>query len=131
MKKVQAANPITPAIQKELDGLQADIDAENADIKATNDAYWTSAEGQAKLAKMNKEDIVLVNDTGGDFGICFGQGAWDVLKPGETHKVDCSFDPIYRGYKQQGVENLKKGEKIFEPNGNNCGAKINISSLIK
>lgn len=130
IRTVQDENPYSDEVTNKLAELSADDDALTEDINNRNNEYWASEEGQRKLKEMALESIVLVNDTGAPFGICYGSGGYRTLEPGETYETDCTNGTVYRGYKQTTVINLKQGEKIFEPNGTNCGARINISSLL-
>ncbi|GAB5416560.1 MAG: hypothetical protein Crog4KO_34020 [Crocinitomicaceae bacterium] len=110
--------------------LQAQLDKE-AGIAERNEEFWQSDLGQRKLEEMQRAEIILVNDTGSDVGIYYGSGASKVLKPGDEHGVRCSemIGSVYHGLTRSGTSQLDQGELLYQSDGTNCGARINISSL--
>lgn len=131
MREIQKANPYSSEVKKELEGLAADRVAYDEDVQATNNAYWTSEEGQRKLAEMNKEDITIYNDTQVEFLFCYGSGVSVFLEPGKSHKVSCTGGTITRGTRiPNNNSNLKDtGEVILKRDGSGCGKMLNASGL--
>lgn len=132
MQKVQAANPLNETNQTEADAMKFAVDSTLITYKQANDKYWSSEEGQKKLAQMKKPRVILTNDTGADLGICHGQGVSTILKPGERKDFSCNDGKIYKGEVVPNSVNLKRTDKVLlDLNGTNCGAKINASTLLK
>jgi hypothetical protein len=131
MRKVQAENPYSSEVTGKLAELLADDDALTDDINKRNNEYWASEEGQRKLNEMQTPMITLVNDTGHDVGIYYGSGASKTLKPGEEHTTRCQdfLGDVHHGIARSGSSQLDQGELLFDADGTNCGATINISSL--
>ena len=79
---------------------------------------------------MRKAKVTLVNDTGADFLICYGQGVSTTLKPGEKQEFSCDNGKINKGKIRANSTQLDDtGVTIMNLDGNNCGATINASTL--
>jgi hypothetical protein len=95
----EATAAFSAEIKNEIAAIQQAKDDEDAEIKATNDAYWASEEGQRKLGEMKQEPTVLVNDTGAPFWICYGSGVSTLLDPGESETFSYSTGGnVYMGH---------------------------------
>lgn len=130
MKKIQDANPYTDAEQNEVDAMKFTVDSTRLTYDNANAAYWNSPEGQKKLNQLRKPRVTLVNDTGGDFLICFGQGVSVTMKPGEKREFSCDNGKINRGKIRPNSPQLDDtGVTILNLDGKNCGVTINASAL--
>ncbi|MCB9195408.1 MAG: hypothetical protein H6598_04215 [Flavobacteriales bacterium] len=99
-----------------------------------NGKYWNSAEGQAKQAEWSKKDIVLNNDTNLPLYLCYGSGAYHELKPGESKTFSCSGSgKVYRGTLRPNNSSQydKTDNLLLDSNGQNCGAVIKASTVVK
>jgi len=104
-----------------------------AGIQAKNAAYWNSEEGQRVLAKSRQAEVTLVNDTQGSVYLCYGQGAYYDLKPGQKKTFACSGGTVYRGTLRPNNSSQydKTNNVLLELNGKDCGRTVNASSVIK
>ena len=104
-----------------------------AGIQAKNAAYWNSEEGQRVLAKSKEAEVTLVNDTQGSVYLCYGQGAYYDLKPGQKKTFACSGTKVYRGTLRPNNSSQydKTDNVLLDLNGSNCGRTVNASSVIK
>ncbi len=137
MKKVQ---PIyTSQEQKELAELKADIERGNAEIKAKNDAYWASEEGQAMRKRMNEDSkqsnavgkCTIVNDLdqsyqskNNDVRLAFSGGstAAKSLLKGHKMEVNCDDVKVYIG-----VESSTERKRYLFSTSGACGKTIYLS----
>jgi len=132
MKKLQDANPLNEANQQEADVMKFAYDSTIITYKQTNANYWSSPEGQKKLAQLRKPNVIVMNDTGADFCFCSGQGVSTILRPGEKREMSCNGGQVYLGEKVPNSTNLKKTNiLLIDLNGNNCGTTVMASSLIR
>ncbi len=130
MKKIQDANPYNETAQAEADAMKFTKDSTQVMYNQVNSDYWSSPEGQKKLGQMRKAKVTLVNDTGGDFLICYGSGVTQTLKPGEKKEFTCDNGRINKGKIRANSTQLDDtGITILNLDGNNCGATINASTL--
>lgn len=130
MQKIQAANPYNETAQNEADAMKFTVDSTRLTYDNANAAYWNSPEGQKKLNQLRKPRVTLVNDTGGDFLICFGQGVSVTMKPGEKREFSCDNGKINRGKIRPNSTQLDDtGVAVLNLDGTNCGAIINASTL--
>lgn len=130
MQKIQAANPYNDVEQSEADVMKFMVDSTQLTYDNANAAYWNSPEGQKKLNQLRKPRVTLVNDTGGDFLICFGQGVSVTMKPGEKRQFSCDNGKINRGKIRPNSTQLDDtGVTVLNLDGNNCGVTINASTL--
>lgn len=111
---------------------QAKID-KKAGIQAKNAAYWNSPEGQRVLAKSRQAEITLVNDTDNVLLLCYGQGVSSELDPGQSKKFSCTGTKVYRGTRREGNSSQYDATDnvLLIRGGNNCGAVINASTVIR
>ncbi len=132
MKAVQetATANFTDAIKAEIDAVDNKASADKAAIKAKNDAYWQSEEGQRKLAEMNKDkDVptkVTIKNTGkGILTVIRDNGMTDHINGGSTSKFSCK-DNIYYALKDKHGNYTVKGQLISGEN-NNCGGTVSAA----
>ncbi|MDQ3111678.1 MAG: hypothetical protein M3R17_17450, partial [Bacteroidota bacterium] len=97
MKKIQEANPYNEAAQAEADAMKFTKDSTQVMYSQVNANYWSSPEGQKKLGQMRKAKVTLLNDTGADFLVCYGQGVSTTLKPGEKKEFSCDNGKSNKG----------------------------------
>lgn len=132
MKKIQQANPLSSEEKAEVAAMKFSNDSLTAAINAKNDAYWTSEEGQKKLAEMNKASTFLVNDLGGPVWICYGQGVSTELEPGE--KIEFHYSTGGNVYKGTQRPNTQQADYEFSDLMLNTrdysGKTVNISSVM-
>lgn len=130
MKKIQDANPYSEQVQTEADAMVFSVDSTRIMWNQKNAAYWNSPEGKAKLASMQKPKVTVYNDTQGEVLMCYGQGAYTVLKPGQKKTFSCDDGKIYKGKHRENSQQLDStGEVLLNLDGNNCGTTINASTL--
>lgn len=130
MKKIQDANPYNEAAQAEADAMKFTKDSTQVMYNQVNANYWSSPEGQKKLGQMRKAKVTLLNDTGADLLICYGQGVTATLKPGEKKEFSCDNGKINRGkLRPNSTQHDDTGVMLLNLDGNNCGATINASTL--
>lgn len=99
-------------------------------IDSVNGKYWNSAEGQSKLKEWQKEDVVIENDTQVEFGFCYGQGAYTMLKPGEKHTFTCHSGKVYRGTRRPNSPQLDATDQLlFDLDGKKCGVVYKASQF--
>ena len=140
MAKKQSSTSLTA---KEKSEEAAIIKAEEdriAKINARNSEFWNGAEGQAirdrdaHFAKQEAEGAVLINDLGTTLWVCYGQGAYDDLKPGEKKVFHCSVGgTVYKGTKKEGLANPQYNsstDMMFKVE-NNCGKQVKASAVIR
>ncbi|MCT4581930.1 MAG: hypothetical protein N4A35_10965 [Flavobacteriales bacterium] len=137
MQKIQPA--YTAQEQKEIAEIKADIARGNAAIKAKNDAYWASEEGQAMRKRMNEDNnqsnavgkCIIVNDLdqskqskNNDVRLAFSGSsvAAKSLLKGHQIEVDCDDVKVYVGV-EAGTERKRY---LFSTNGA-CGKTIYLS----
>jgi hypothetical protein len=129
MRKIQKANPYSAAIKKELEGLVADRIAYDADVKATNDAYWASEEGQAMKKRMAGNDAnnawVTVNNTGSNrMYVITEQGTVSWIAAGGNSKFKCNSN-LYRCTTDGSGNHNQRGGMIYKQ-GSSCGGSISV-----
>lgn len=130
MQKIQAANPYNETAQAEADAMKFAVDSTRITYNNANAAYWNSPEGQKKLNQLRKPKVTLINDTGADFLMCYGQGVSTTLKPGEKKEFSCDNGKIYQGTVRANSTQLDNtGKVILDLNGTNCGVTVNASTL--
>lgn len=130
MQKIQAANPYNETAQAEADAMKFAVDSTQLTYDNANAAYWSSPEGQKKLNQLRKPKVTLINDTGADVLMCYGQGVSTTLKPGEKKEFSCDNGKIFRGAIRPNSTQLDNtGKVLLDLNGNNCGITINASTL--
>jgi hypothetical protein len=130
MKKVQEANPYSEPVQVEVDAMKFAVDSTQLTYNNANAAYWNSPEGQKKLNQLRKPRVTLVNDTGADLLMCYGQGVSTTLKPGEKKDFSCDNGKIFKGAVRPNSTQLDNtGKVLIDLNGTNCGITINASTL--
>lgn len=115
--------------KEEMIIIQAKIDKENG-VKAKNAAYWNSEEGQKKLGEMNQAKVTLLNDTGSSIYLCYGQGAYSTIKPGEKMEFSCTSGKVYKGTPRANSPQHDRTDKVvLSLDGKGCGNTINASSV--
>lgn len=130
MKKIQDASTYSETEQAEVDAMKFTKDSTQIMYDQGNADYWNSPEGQKKLGQMRKAKVTVVNDTAGDFLMCYGSGVSLTLKPGEKKEFTCDNGKINKGKIRPNSSQLDDtGITILDLDGNNCGATINASTL--
>lgn len=129
MKAVQekATANFTDEIKAEIDAVENKASADKAAIKAKNDAYWLSEEGQRKLAEMNKDkDVpskITIKNTGtGILTVIRDNGATNHINGGSSSQFSCK-DNLYYAVKDKHGNYTLKGQLISGAN-NNCGGTV-------
>lgn len=132
MKSVQekATANFSDQIKAEIDAVDNKASAEKAAIKAKNDAYWMSEEGQRKLAEMNKDKNiptkVTVKNTGkGILTVILDNGMVDHINGGSSSQISCK-ENIYYAIKDKSGNYTQKGQLISGANGN-CGGTVSAA----
>ncbi|MEO5644611.1 MAG: hypothetical protein ABIQ40_15775 [Bacteroidia bacterium] len=102
-------------------------------VDSINGGYWNSPEGKRKQAEMAQAKVTLVNNTATDLLLCYGQGAYTRLKPGEKQEFPCTSGKVYRGTPR--VNNTMQFDQttnvLLDLNGTGCGNSVNASSVVK
>ena len=98
-------------------------------IDSINGNYWNSAEGKRNLNNMQKAKVTFVNDSKSEVRLCYGSGAWSVLKPGEQKVFSCDDGKVYKGKARENSEQPEStGQVLFNLDGNNCGTELKATN---
>ncbi|MDQ3110403.1 MAG: hypothetical protein M3R17_10965 [Bacteroidota bacterium] len=102
-------------------------------VDSINGGYWNSPEGKKKRVEMSQAKVTLVNNTATDLLLCYGQGAYSTLKPGEKMEFSCTSGKVYRGTPR--ANNTTQFDQttnvLLDLNGTGCGNIVNASTVVK
>lgn len=131
MKTKQQNTKYTAQELNEIAAMELAIENDDARIKAANNEYWASDEGQAKIKEWNKksgssssssmEKYTVVN-TGSSSVKLRVNGDARTLNPGDTWELHCGTELFYS---QKGENGVEIG-KLITDGKSSCGGNFNL-----